>query len=127
MFVTVHPYPFLLRSHSRFECLFNRPDIDGWDIRQGMNDLFGLDAVPDPRIINAALCACRRVDDYALTVRFLEGVIDKCGPLRKEIMPYIMQECGPTMNTLGCDWPECLGFHVPELWLEEVDEGMGRW
>lgn len=89
--------------------------------------MFALDAVPDPRVINAALCACRRVDDYALTVRFLEGVINKCGSKTKEIMPYIMQECGPTMSTLGCDWPECLGYDKPELWLEEVDEGMGRW
>lgn len=39
-----------------------------------MNDLQGMDLVPEPKIIIAALKACRRLNDYALAVRFLEGV-----------------------------------------------------
>lgn len=56
-----------------------------------MNDLAGYDSVPEPRIIIAALHACRRLNDYALAVRFLELVKDKCGNKVNEIYPYIVQ------------------------------------
>lgn len=59
---------------ARYEAYFNRPDIDEWEIRKAMNDLQGMDLVPEPKIIIAALKACRRLNDYALAVRFLEGV-----------------------------------------------------
>ena len=44
----------------RYEAYFNRADIDGWEIRKGMDDLYAMDMVPDPIIIAAALRACRR-------------------------------------------------------------------
>ena len=56
-----------------------------------MNDLSGMDLVPEPKIIIAALRACRRINDYALAVRFLETVKEKCGSRVKEIYPYILQ------------------------------------
>jgi len=58
----------------RYEGFFNRSDIDGWEIRKAVNDLQGYDLVPEPKIVIAALKACRRVNDYALAVRFLEAV-----------------------------------------------------
>ena len=48
---------------------FNRPDIDGWEIRKGMADLVAMDLVPEPEIVAAALRACRRVNDFSLTTR----------------------------------------------------------
>jgi len=59
---------------TRYESFFNRSDIDGWEIRKAVNDLQGYDLVPEPKIVIAALKACRRVNDYALAVRFLESV-----------------------------------------------------
>ncbi|KAH1006774.1 hypothetical protein HUJ05_007477 [Dendroctonus ponderosae] len=103
----------------RYECIFGRDDADGWDVRQAMNDLGGYDSVPEPRIIIAALHACRRLNDYALAVRFLEMVKYKCGPKLNEIYPYIVQEVGPTVAELGCDFPESLGYDKPELWMED--------
>ena len=47
---------------------FNRPDIDGWEIRKGMADLLSR-VVPHPEVVKAALRACRRVDDFSLTAR----------------------------------------------------------
>lgn len=105
---------------SRYESYFNRKDIDGWEIRKGMNDLCGMDLVPEPKIVSAALKACRRVNDYALAVRFLEAVKDKCGPKVGEIYPYIIQEVRPTLNELGIDTPEELGYDKPELALTSV-------
>ena len=56
-----------------------------------MNDLSGMDLVPEPKIIIAALHACRRLNDYALATRWLETVKDKCGNRVSEIYPYILQ------------------------------------
>ncbi|KAH7963428.1 hypothetical protein HPB52_021155 [Rhipicephalus sanguineus] len=59
---------------ARYEAYFNRKDIDGWEIRKAMNDLQGFDVVPEPKIVIAALKACRRTNDFALAVRFLEAI-----------------------------------------------------
>lgn len=106
----------------RYEAYFNRKDIDGWEVRQGMNDLCGMDLVPDPRIIKAALHACRRVNDYALAIRFLEACKEKCGNRVSEIYPYIVQEIKPTLTELGIETPEELGYDKPELALQSIYE-----
>lgn len=80
----------------------------------------GHDLVPEPRIISACLHACRRVNDYALAVRFIETVKDKCGSKVHEVYPYIVQEIAPTLCELGVDTPEELGYDKPELFLESV-------
>lgn len=85
-----------------------------------MNDLCGMDLVPEPKIIVAALKACRRINDYALAVRFVEAVKDKCGPRVNEIYPYIVQEIRPTLTELGINTPEELGYDKPELALKSV-------
>ncbi|CAG9814905.1 unnamed protein product [Phaedon cochleariae] len=119
----------LMSSHStetddqfdaRYENFFNRKDIDGWEIRRGVNELWGHDLVPEPKILIAALRACRRVNDFALAVRILEAIKDKCGSKVNEIYPYIMQEITPTLKELGVSTPEELGFDKPELALESV-------
>jgi Cytochrome c oxidase subunit Va len=35
-----------------------------------MGDLAGMDLVPEPTIVAAALRACRRINDYALSTRY---------------------------------------------------------
>ena len=35
-----------------------------------MGDLAGMDLVPDPQIVAAALRACRRIGDFSLTTRY---------------------------------------------------------
>ncbi|CAH0561848.1 unnamed protein product [Brassicogethes aeneus] len=105
---------------ARYENFFNRKDIDGWEIRQGINDLWGHDLVPEPKILIAALKACRRVNDFALAVRILEALKDKCGSKVSEIYPYVMQEIKPTLSELGISTPEELGFDKPQLALKSV-------
>ncbi|XP_051012417.1 cytochrome c oxidase subunit 5A, mitochondrial-like [Acomys russatus] len=83
---------------------FNKPDIDAWELRKGMNTLVGYDLVPEPKIIDAHLGACRWLNDFASAVRILE-VKDKAGP-HKEIYPYVIQELRPTLNELGISTPE---------------------
>lgn len=55
-----------------------------------MNNLIGMDLVPDPKIICAALKACRKLNDYALTTRFLEAVKFRA-ETNKEIWPYVLK------------------------------------
>lgn len=105
---------------ARYENYFGRSDIDGWEIRKAMNDLQGEDLVPEPKIIIAALKACRRVNDYALAVRYLEAIQDKCGNRVSEIWPYIKQEIKPTLDELGILTPEQMGYDKPELALKDV-------
>jgi len=105
---------------ARYENFFSRPDIDGWEIRKAMNDLQGEDLVPEPKIIIAAMKACRRVNDYALAVRYLEAVKEKCGGRVAEVWPYIVQEIKPTLDELGILTPEQMGYDKPELALKDV-------
>ncbi|CAG0895512.1 unnamed protein product [Darwinula stevensoni] len=107
---------------ARYEAYFNRKDIDGWELRKAMNDLTTMDLVPEPKLISAALRACRRVNDYALAVRYLEAIKYKCGNRVKEIYPYILQEIRPTLNELGISTPEEMGYDKPELALKNVDD-----
>lgn len=106
---------------SRYEAYFNRPDIDGWEIRKAFNDLQGMDLIPDPKIIVAALKACRRVNDYALTVRYLEAIKEKC-TCDLSIWKWILQEIQPTLKELGLSTPDELGYGVPELALKRPHE-----
>ena len=80
-----------------------------------------MDLVPDPKIICAALRACRRLNDYALTTRYLESIKESCGNDVDKIYPYILQEIRPTLDELGICTPEELGYDKPELWLEDPD------
>ncbi|XP_076283454.1 cytochrome c oxidase subunit 5A [Lasioglossum baleicum] len=111
--------------NKRYTTYLSRPDIDGWEIRQVMNALAGMDLIPEPTIICAALKACRKVNDYALAIRFLEVIRDKCGPRLNEIYPYILQEIRPTLDELGVNTPEELGYDKPELALQSVYEMYG--
>lgn len=50
-----------------------------------------MDLVPDPKIISAALRACRKLNDYALTTRFLEAIRMRADAANKEIYPYVIK------------------------------------
>jgi len=104
---------------------FSRPDIDSWELRQGMHKLHGEDLVPEPRIIIAALQACRRLNDLGLAIRYLEAVHWKCGGQKKVIWPYIVGEIQPTLTELGIPKPEELGYDKPELAIQNVDNMFG--
>nr|XP_057942537.1 cytochrome c oxidase subunit 5A, mitochondrial [Doryrhamphus excisus] len=94
---------------ARWVTYFNKQDIDAWELRKGMNTLICYDLVPEPKILEAALRACRRLNDLATAIRILEAVKDKAGP-HKEIYPYLIQELRPTLDELGIATPEELGI-----------------
>ncbi|CAF3205151.1 unnamed protein product [Rotaria sp. Silwood2] len=106
----------------RWKAYFDRPEIDGWDIRQGINHMNRLDLLPEPEIITACLKACRRVNDHSLAVRYLEAIRYKSNAVSKQVWPWILQEIRPTLNQLGVSTPEDLGYDKPELALKSVDD-----
>lgn len=94
---------------ARWKAYFERSDIDAWELRNGLNELYGKDLVPEPKILVAMLHACRRLDDYPMTVRILEAVKSKSAG-SSEIYNYILKELKPTMDELGLSTPEELGL-----------------
>jgi len=99
-----------------------RPDIDGWEIRKGINDLHWKDLIPEPKIICALLKACRRNNDHSLAVRYLEAVRHKADCCNKEIYPWLLQEIKPTLDELGISTPTELGYDEPEFSLPDPYE-----
>ncbi|KAG6799228.1 cytochrome c oxidase subunit 5A, mitochondrial [Apis mellifera caucasica] len=108
--------------NKQYVTYLNRTNLDHWEFRQAMNKLAAMDLVPDPSIICAALRACRRLNDFALAIRVLEMIKDKCGSKVKEIYPYILQEIKPTLDELGINTIEELGYDKPELALQSIDD-----
>lgn len=104
----------------RYVKYFSRPDIDGWELRKGINDMAGFDLVPDPKIIIAVLHACRRINDHSLAVRYIEAIKRKAN-YKQDIVDYIMKEVTPTIKELGISTPEDLGYDEPELALGDPD------
>ena len=90
---------------ARWEAYFNREDIDAWELRKGLNDLYGHDLVPEPRIVVAMLKAARRLNDVAMAVRILEAVKEKAAGDQK-IYSYIMEAVKPTLEELDICTPE---------------------
>ncbi|KAG6848720.1 Cytochrome c oxidase subunit 6 [Arthromyces matolae] len=50
---------------------------DLFEVQRGLNNCFAHDLVPSTSIVEAALKAARRVNDYSTAVRIFEGVKEK--------------------------------------------------
>lgn len=120
----VHPREGIEETDEEFDAryinFFKRPDIDGWELRKGINDMHSFDLVPEPQIIIEVIKACRRLNDHSLAVRYLEGVWRKAN-YKKHIIDYLMQEIKPTLDELGVSTPEEMGYDEPELALGDAN------
>uniref|UniRef100_A0A8R1HXC8 Cytochrome c oxidase subunit 5A, mitochondrial n=1 Tax=Caenorhabditis japonica TaxID=281687 RepID=A0A8R1HXC8_CAEJA len=101
----------------------SRPEIDGWEVRKAFTELHDYDVIPDPKVVEAGLRACRRVNDFALAVRFLEAIKIKCGTQknRDTIYAYIVKQVEPVLKELGIDTPEQLGYNEPEFFIPQPE------
>uniref|UniRef100_H2Y4S7 Cytochrome c oxidase subunit 5A, mitochondrial n=1 Tax=Ciona savignyi TaxID=51511 RepID=H2Y4S7_CIOSA len=72
-------------------------------------NLYHEDSVPEPIIVQAALYACRRINNLPLAMRVLEMVKTKCDD-RQDIYDYIVQELKPTLDDLGLKTVEEYGL-----------------
>ena len=96
---------------------FNSPQLDEFELKQGVNDLYALyDAVPEPDVVAAALKAARRLNNFALAIRIIEAVKKKGGG-DMNIYNYIIENIRPTLDQLGINTLEELGFHKVSMLL----------
>lgn len=71
---------------------------DLFEVQRGLNNCFAHDLVPSPAVVEAAVRAARRVNDYSTAVRVFEGIkekvenqqqyqayLDELKPLREEL------------------------------------------
>lgn len=62
--------------NSRYVGFFDAVE-DLFELQRGLNNCFAYDLVPSPEVIEAALRASRRVNDYSTAVRIFEGIKQK--------------------------------------------------
>ncbi|KAJ7083348.1 COX5A-domain-containing protein [Mycena belliarum] len=68
-----HPQETFESFTERYVNFFNQAE-DIFEVQRGLNNCFAHDLVPAPSVIEAAVRASRRVDDFATAVRVFNGV-----------------------------------------------------
>jgi len=92
----------------RWTLVFADPRLDAWMLEERLNELFANDVVPAPEVLSSALHATRRLDDFAMSVRILEGVRDKAQD--DNTYNWVIQSLRPTIEELGLSTPEELNL-----------------
>ena len=90
---------------------FHNPLLDSYELRRGLNIIYDLDMVPEPAVLEAMFRACRRLNEYPMTIRILEGIKNKV-PKDPAIYQWLLQEIQPVMEELGIVTPDELGLHI---------------
>ncbi len=87
----------------RFEKEFDEA-YDLFEVQRVLNNAFSYDLVPAPSVIEKALLACRRVNDYATAVRVFEGL--KVKVENNEQYEAYLDELKDIRKDLGVDLKE---------------------
>lgn len=88
---------------TRYEKEFDEA-YDLFEVQRVLNNCFSYDLVPPPAVIEKALRACRRVNDYATAVRVFEGLKFKVE--NKEQYQAYLDDLKPVREELGIDLKE---------------------
>jgi cytochrome c oxidase subunit 5a len=97
--------------NARYQQFFNSC-TDLFELQRGLNNCFAYDLVPTTDVIEAALKCARKVNDYAITVRILEGLKFKVE--NKGQYEAYLKEMDPLLKELG----ELIS---PDVGCESVD------
>lgn len=76
---------------------------DLFEVQRGLNNCFAHDLVPAPSVVEAAVRAARRVNDYATAVRVFEGIKEKVE--NKQQYQAYLDELKPLREELGESHP----------------------
>lgn len=82
----------------RYVSFFNQAE-DLFEVQRGLNNCFAHDLVPSPSVVEAAVRAARRVNDYATAVRVFEGIKEKVE--NKQQYEAYVAELKPLREELG--------------------------
>ncbi|KAF8648442.1 hypothetical protein AX16_006286 [Volvariella volvacea WC 439] len=72
---------------------------DLFEVQRGLNNCFAHDLVPSTSVVEAALRAARRVNDYSTAVRIFEGIREKVE--NKQQYQAYLDELKPVREELG--------------------------
>lgn len=86
---------------------FKNSAYDQFELQRGLNQCFAFDIVPTVPVLEAALRACRRLDDFAAAVRVFGALRQKCKN-DAEYLEY-SQYLKPIKEELGVMTPEEIG------------------
>ncbi|KAF7302356.1 COX5A subunit VA of cytochrome C oxidase [Mycena chlorophos] len=102
-----HPAESFESFTQRYVEFFNQAE-DIFEVQRGLNNCFAHDLVPAPSVVEAAVRASRRVDDFATAVRIFNGVkvkvenkkqyqeyLDELKGLREELGIVLEEELYP--------------------------------
>ncbi|KAL1918027.1 uncharacterized protein VTP21DRAFT_3293 [Calcarisporiella thermophila] len=81
---------------------------DQFELQRGLNNCFSYDFVPAPSVIESALKAARRVNDFATAVRVFEGIQAKVE--NESQYKQYLEELKPLKEELGILTKEELGY-----------------
>ncbi|XDG01765.1 hypothetical protein ABKA04_001380 [Annulohypoxylon sp. FPYF3050] len=92
---------------ARYEGEFEKVQ-DVFELQRNLNNAFAYDLVPSPSVVEAALRAARRVNDFPTAVRIFEGIkakvenkdqyqqyLDELKPLREELGVLLKEDLYP--------------------------------
>ncbi|RSH87863.1 Cytochrome c oxidase subunit 6 [Apiotrichum porosum] len=91
--------------NERYQAFFSQVG-DLFELQRGLNNCFAYDLVPSTDVVEAALRASRKVNDYATAVRILEGVKEKVE--NKGQYEAYLTELKPVIEELGIQTKEQL-------------------
>ncbi|KAK6019773.1 cytochrome c oxidase subunit Va [Ostertagia ostertagi] len=121
------------RFDKHFIDYLSRPEIDGWEVRKALTELHDYDVIPDPKVVEAALRACRREYISCIVVTILESSARLRAGFRKRIgrssmdtlltrfVFYTVFNVKPVLTELGIPTPEELGYDKPEFFIPQPD------
>lgn len=92
---------------TKWTTFFNESATDRFELCRGLNNAFAYDICPPVPVLEAALRACRRLNDFATSVRIFGAVKEKL-PGQREYEEYVGY-LRPLMDELGTCTPEELG------------------
>ncbi|KAJ3996250.1 COX5A-domain-containing protein [Lentinula boryana] len=75
-FAHAHAQESFEQFSARYVSFFQNAE-DLFELQRGLNNCFAHDLVPSPEVIEAAVKAARRVNDYSTAVRIFEGIKEK--------------------------------------------------
>ncbi|EEB06312.2 cytochrome c oxidase subunit VI [Schizosaccharomyces japonicus yFS275] len=90
--------------NKRYGDFFSEVD-DPFELQRGLNNCFAYDLLPSSDVLESALRAARRLNDFAVAVRILEGIKVKCNAQQYKKYLHVLQ---PVLTELSIPTKEKL-------------------
>lgn len=102
-----NPFPTISEFEAKWTKFFTSEAYDQFELQRGLNHSFHFDIVPTIPVLEAALRACRKLNDLAAAMRIFGALRQKCSDdaQYEEYVKYLE----PIKKELGVSAPEDIG------------------